>query len=259
MARAIWKGVIRFEDVEVPVKLYSAVGGGGVHFRLLHAKDEQPVQQRMVNPETGDVVPYDRIRRGYEVEPGVFVMLDAAELEALEPTASRDIEITRFLPAGTIGHHWYDRPYFLGPDGDDDAYFSLAAALSEQEKEGVARWVMRKKEYVGALRLEGDYLLLATLRHAGEVVSPEALPAPGGRAPDKREIAMAKQLVGALEDDFDLEDWQDEYSKRVMELIEAKSRGEKVEKKRPRRKKTTKSLADSLAASIRKAKEKKVA
>jgi len=104
MARAMWKGVITFDDVSVPVKLYSAVKQQGVHFRLLHEKDLEPVRQEMVNPETGEVVPYEEVHRAFETESGDFVLLDEEELDELEPEASRDIEITRFVPAGAITH-----------------------------------------------------------------------------------------------------------------------------------------------------------
>ena len=111
MARAIWKGVLRIGEERVPVKLYSAVESGGVHFRLLHETDLVPVQQRMVHPETGDVVPSERIRRGHEVEPGVFVLLDEEDLEQAEPESSRDIELLRFVPPDRIDGRWNDRPY----------------------------------------------------------------------------------------------------------------------------------------------------
>jgi DNA end-binding protein Ku len=260
MARAIWKGVVSFEDVEVPVKLYSAVQERGVHFRLLHEKDLEPVQQRMVNPVTGKVVEYEDVRRGFEVERGVFVLIDDDELEALEPEPSRTIEITRFVPPGTITHQWYDRPYFLGPDDDEGAYFALARALAEQEREGVARWVMRKKSYAGALRAEGDHLALITLRNAGEVVPVSALEAPGGRALDERELRMAKQLIAALEDEFDPTEYRDEFRDRVLELVHAKAEGRSITRKRAAKKAPQKPLAALLEASVASArKEKRVA
>src|SRR4029453_1505544 len=136
-------------------------------------------------------------------EPGVFVILTKEELEQVQPKPSRDIEILRFVPPQKISSLWYDRPYYLGPDGDQTAYFALAEALANKEKEGIARWVMRGKEYVGALRSQDDYLMLVTLRHAEEVVQPEELPAPEGRSLDRKEINMAKQLVELLEGEFD--------------------------------------------------------
>ena len=252
-ARAIWKGRIRFGDVDVPVKLYSAIRStSGLHFRLLHEKDLEPVKQQMVNPDTGKVVEYEDVQRAYPTEGGDLVMLTEEELEELEPEASRDIEITRFVDSEAITHQWYDRPYFLGPDDSSDEYFALAEALRKQKKEGVARWVMRKKEYVGALRPEGDYLMLMTLRHAGEVVPASALKAPGGRTLDKREIQMAKQLVAALEDDLELEAYHDEYRERVLELVEAKAEGKVLKfPKAPKKKEEDESLAAMLEQSLK--------
>lgn len=119
--RAMWKGVLTFDDVRLPVKLYSAVEDRNIRFRLLHGEDGVPVKQRMVNPRTGETVEYGEARRGLEVEPERFVMMSPAALEALEPEPSRDIRITRFVEPSLINHQWYDRPYFLGPDENDSS------------------------------------------------------------------------------------------------------------------------------------------
>jgi DNA end-binding protein Ku len=259
MARAIWKGVIRFGGHSVPVKLYSAVQDRGVSFRLLDSETLRPVKQRMVNPVTGDPVEYDEIRRGYELEDGVFVVLDEDELESLQPEKSRDIEVTRFLDPSVINHQWYDRPYHLGPDDDSEAYFVLTEALEREGKEGLARWTMRNKEYVGALRAEDGHLVLITLRHAEEVIPAGALEPPRGRDPDARELKMAEQLVSALEDEFDPSEYRDEYRDRVLELVEAKAEGKTLEFRQPGRRKAEGDLAESLEASIRAAKERKSA
>lgn len=259
-ARAIWKGVIRLGDGTVPVKLYSAVEDRNIHFRLLHEPDRVPVSQAMVHAGTGEVVPRERIRRGYEVEPGVFVVLDDEELEALEPEPSRDIEVLRFVPRGTLRHQWYRRPYYLGPDGRAGGYFALARALDRSGRDGVVRWVMRKKEYFGALRLEGEYLTLLALRSADEVVTAAALDTPSGRELESREVKLAEQLVEALEDEFEPAAFQNEYRERVRELIAAKARGEAVEVERPEpRKAAEKSLRDALEESVRTARQTRVA
>jgi DNA end-binding protein Ku len=257
MARAIWKGRIRFGDVDVPVKLYSAVQDQGIHFRLLHEKDMHPVQQQMVHPDTGRVVEHDEIRRAWQTDDGDLVILGDDELAELEPEASRDIEVTHFVEAEAITHQWYDRPYFLGPDEDAAAYFALVAALRKKGREGVARWVMRKKEYVGALRLAGDHLMLMTLRRAGEVVPASALPAPGGRALDRREVNMAVQLVSALEDELDLTEFRDEYRDRVLELVEAKAEGKVLKFPEPPKRETGASLADMLEKSVKSAQKRR--
>ena len=254
-ARAMWKGDITIGRTTIPVKMYSAVQDQGVHFRLLHETDKQPVKQHMVNPETDEVVEHSEIRKGYVDDGGIVVMLDDEELDALKPEPSRDIEITRFVPRTAVSHGWYDRPYWLGPDsGGSNSYFALARALEEEEKEGVAKWVMRGKEYVGALVAENGYLMLITLRHAGEVVESKDLPRPSGRALDKKEVGLAQQLVSALEGDWNPAEFQDEYRDRLMEFIKSKAKGRapKVRKLRPK-KETTKSLADVLEASLKKA------
>ena len=259
MARAIWKGVLRFGSADVPVKLYSGVQDRSVHFRLIHEKTRTPVKQRMVDPLTGKEVPYEEVRRGYEVEEGIFVVLEEEELEELEPDKSRDIEVTRFLDPEAINHQWYDRPYHLGPDGEDVEYFALARALEKKGREAVARWTMRNREYLGALRAEEGHLVLITLRHAEEVIPASALEPPGGRKPEVREMKMARQLIDALSDDFDPSEWRDEYRDRVLELIEAKSEGKTLEFRQPPRRKAAGDLAESLEASIAAARERKSA
>lgn len=259
VARAIWKGVIRFGDHSVPVKLYSAVEDRTVRFRLLDEETERPVKQRMVNPVTGAEVPYDAIRRGYELEEGVFVLLEDDELASIQPEKSREIGITRFLDPSVIDHRWYDRPYHLGPDESAEAYFALADALAAEDREGLARWSMRNKEYVGALRVEDGHLMLITLRHAGEVIPVSALEAPGGREPEEPELKMARQLVEALAGDFEPTAFRDEYRDRVLELIEAKAEGKTVEFRQPEKRRAAGDLAASLEASVRAAKERKSA
>lgn len=250
-ARAIWKGIVKVGSTELPVKLYSAVTERTVRFRLLHEKDKAPVRQKMVNPETGEEVPYEEAKKAYPVGRGRLVLLDDEELESLEPKESRDIEISRFVDPADIDHRWYERPYYLGPDGNTPAYFALAEALENKKKEAVAHWVMRKKRYIGSLVAEGGYLTLITLRNAEEVIDAEALEPPAGRPLDKREIAMAEQLIDALTDHFEPSRYRDEYRARVMELIETRARGGKVQLKVFRPKTTNEDkLASALEASL---------
>ena len=249
-ARAIWKAHVKIGAVDVPVKLYSAVQDRTVHFRLLDARRHEPVKQHMVDPDTGKVVDSADIRRAFPTEDGDLVILDEEDVAQATPEPSRDIRITRFVPPEAITHQWYNRPYFLGPDEADESYFALAQALEKRGVEGVAHWTMRNKEYVGALRAEGGYLMLITLRHAGEVVPASALPAPTGRELDEREIAMAKQLVKAMEDPFDITAYHDEYRERVVELMEARAAGKVVKFPRAQIRKTDVDLADVLEASL---------
>jgi len=178
------------------------------------------------------------------------VLLEDKELEALEPKPSREIEIAEFVPTEAVSQQWYERPYYLAPDGDVKAYFALAEALNKTEREGIAHWVMRNKAYVGALRAEGEYLMLVTLRNAEEVISASDLPKPAGRAPTQKELSMAKQLVELLEDEFNPADYKDEYRQRVMKFIEHKAKGKAPRLRAVKAKRKSTSLDSVLAKSV---------
>ena len=262
-ARAIWKGSLVLSAESVPVKLYAAIEDRTLHFHVLEKSTMTRIKQHMVNPETGDEIPREQVQHGYETEKGVYVLLTGEEIASLQPQESRNIEITRFVPASRISQQWYDRPYYLGPDeGSATSYFALAGALEHENREGIGHWVMRNQRYVGALRSEAGYLMLITMKFAEEVLTADELPRPNGRAPEPKELRMAEQLVSALADEFRPEDYRDEYRERVMKFVEAKAHGEKPRLKVVARRKKPKSLVASLAASLniaRRAKEKRVA
>lgn len=255
MTRAMWKAELAIGAERVGVRLYSAVEDRAIRFHLLHGEDLVRVRQRMMHPDTGDTVDISRARRGVEVERGVYVLLGPDELEQVEPEPSREIEVSHFVARDALDHRWFDRPYWLGPDeGQADAYFALVRALERTEREGIARWTMRKRAYVGALRAERGYLALVTL-HAAEAVLPLSdLPAPAGRKIDERERKLAGQLVAALAGDFDAEEFHEDYRERVLELVAAKRKGKKVKLRRFRPEPVREeSLADVLARSLERA------
>lgn len=253
-ARAIWKGILNFEDIEVPVKLYSAVEDRTIHFRLLHRKDSQPVKQAMVNPQDDTLVPFQETQRVYRTEEGTQVLISRDELEDLKPEKSRTIEILRFLPQQAIDHRWYDRPYYLSPDGSEETYSALTDALQSSEREGLAHWVMRNKEYFGALRLFQGYPMLMSLRYREEVVSAAELQPPKGKTLDKKELAMARQLIGMLEATFEPEEYQDEYRERVLDMIDKKRKGGRIKRPARPKKKPTDNITEALEASLKGAK-----
>jgi len=255
-ARAIWKGNLKLNSTRVPVKLYSAVQDRTVRFHILEQKSKTRVKQHMVEPESGKEITSDEIQKGFEVEPGTFVILNEEELQKLEPEPSREIEIAQFVSPTEIPPEYFDRPYYLGPDGDESAYFALAEALQKKDREGVAHWIMRKQPYVGALRAEDDHLMLFTLRNAEEVLSAKDLPRPSGRAPDKKELAMATQLVELLKGEFDPKEYKDEYRQRVREFVEKKAKGHAPRLRLVKTKRKAASLDKILAKSIESLKKK---
>lgn len=257
-ARAIWKANLRLGDLDVPVKLYAALTDRKIHFRLLHRKDVVPVAQQMVNPRTDQPVPAEQIKRGIEIEPGRTIVVEETELRALDPPASRDITLERFVGADRIQRAWIDRPYYLGPDGSTPSYFALATALRLETKVGLARWTMRKKRYAGLLGTRGGYLTLTTLRPAAALIDAVVARPATGRDLEPRERKMARQLVGLLEGDFDPSDCHDAYRERVRDLVARKARGEVIAfKKAPASKGNDVSFDEMLARSIRRVKEQR--
>jgi len=248
-ARAMWKGEIKLGSTKLPVKLYSAVTDRSVRFHILD-KHKTRVIQHMVQPDNGDEVSSEKIQKGFEIEPGRFVIVTDEDLKSLEPQPSREIEITEFVPPEKISQQWYERPYYLGPDGDVKDYFAFAEALEKREREGIAHWVMRNKPYVGALRGQDGYLVLVTLRSANEVILAKDLPKPAGREPSKKELEMAKHLVSLLEGEFNPKDFKDEYRERVLEFIERKAKGHAPRLTAVKTKRKTTSLDSVLAKSI---------
>jgi DNA end-binding protein Ku len=232
MARAIWSGSISFGLLNVPVKLYSAVSKQTVRFRELREGDGSRIRHKRVAEEDGEEVPYEKIVKGYEIAPDQYVILTREELEELDPKKTRAIEIQDFVDLDEIDPIYFDHPYYLGPDrGAEKAYDLLVRAMTEARKVAIARFVLRNKENLAAIRPMDGVLTMATMRFADEVVSPDslgdALPEAESK-PQKRELDMAKQLIDSLATDFDATRYRDEYREELLSLIERKARGEEI-------------------------------
>jgi DNA end-binding protein Ku len=250
-ARAMWKAELALGELKVPVKLYAAVRDTKVHFRLLHAADHAPVKQQMVDPESEQPVASADIKRAVAVDRGVYVVLTEEEQAALTPKPSRLISVEQVVATSAVDERWFDRPYFLGPDGDDEGYFAVAEVLAKRDAVGIAHWVLRNKRYVGALQASGGYLLLDTLRYAQELVAVDAVRPSANRSPDKREIALAEQLIGALEDRFDAAEFRDEYQDQLKGFLATKATGKVVRFPKAAKRERTDSLIAGLQASLK--------
>jgi DNA end-binding protein Ku len=259
-ARAIWKGHLVLGKHEVPVRVYSAVEDRAVHFHLLHDKDRTPVEQRIVRKDNGREVPKEAQRKAFPLDDQRAVILEPDELDQLEPESDRTIRLLRFVPRDALGDAWFDRPYYLGPDDSDDAYFALANALADKDRLGIARWVMRDKRYVGALSAAAGYLCLTTLRRADQVLAVPAVRPDKARTPSDAEVKLAEQLVESITGAFTPEQWHNEYRERLMKLIDAKAKGTKLRLVAAKPKQASGDLVESLRASLAAtAKGKKVA
>jgi DNA end-binding protein Ku len=232
MPRAIWTGTIGFGLVTVPVKMYSAVDRKTVRFHQLSGKTGVRVAQKRVDPSTGEEVPYAEIVKGYELAPDRYVVVEPGELETLEPTKSKTIEIEEFVDLSQIDPVYYDHPYYLAPGaGGSKPYRLLLEAMRETGKVAIARVVIRSKEQLVAVRPMGDALGMATMLFADEVLSPDRLDEVADAAEvktTKRELDIAKQLVDSLAADFEPDAFRDTYREQVLELIERKAQGKAI-------------------------------
>ncbi|MEA2250360.1 MAG: end-binding protein Ku [Solirubrobacteraceae bacterium] len=232
MARSIWTGAISFGLVTVPVKLYSAVNRKAVRFHQLNAKSGVRIQQKRVDPSTGDEVAYDDIVKGFELTPDRYVVIEPGELEALEPKKTKTIEIEDFVELSDIDPIFYDHPYYLAPGpGGAKPYRLLLEAMRETNRVAIARVVIRQKEALVALRPMGDVLGMSTMLFADEVVDPEKveeLAAASDVETTKRELDIAKQLVESLAGPFEPGKYHDTYRDEVLSLIERKAAGEEI-------------------------------
>jgi len=234
MPRSIWSGAISFGLVNVPIKLYSAVSKKTVRFHQLHGTSGTRIQQRRVDPSTGEEVPYEDIVKGYEIGKERYVVITPDELESLDPEKTRTIEIEDFVEEAEIDPIYYDHPYYLAPGtGAEKAYRLLLEAMKEAGRVAIARVVIRNKEQLVAIRPSGEVLTMSTMNFADEVVSPELIEEIGAQDGEKatatkRELDMAQQLIDSLTADFDPSKYHDTYRERVLELIERKAAGEEI-------------------------------
>lgn len=232
MARAIWSGSISFGLVNVPVKVYTAVRNKEVRFNMLHDRDGGRIRQKRVCTKDGEEVPYEHIVKGFEVSPDRYVVLSPKELEAFEPEASRAIDIQDFVSLEDIDPIFWEHTYYLVPDrGAERAYALLHQAMRNTGKVGIARTVLRTRQYLCTIRPIGDVLAMSTMQYSDEVVPQEELEgveAVKAQKPAERELEMAQQLIQALGTRFEPEKYRDEYREKVLELIERKAQGEEI-------------------------------
>jgi len=230
MPRAIWSGSISFGLVNIPVQLYNAVSRKSVRFNQLDSRNHSRIRHRKVNAESGEDVPDETIVKGYELTKGNYVVVDEDELAALDPEGQRTIDIEEFVDLDDIDPVYFDSSYLLGPDAATvKPYALLARAMEADGKVAVARFVMRSKQYVAAIRATGGHLVMSTLVYHDEINEGsdiEDLDRVAEVEVDDKELAMAEQLIGSLAATWDPGRYSDNYREQVLELIERKAAGE---------------------------------
>ncbi|MFD9892892.1 Ku protein [Amycolatopsis sp. NPDC059027] len=233
MARPIWRGALSFGLVTVPVQLFSAIEDHAVRFRQFERGTSDRIRYRRVNERTGKEVPFEDIVKGYETGGGEYVLVEQKELDEIAPGRSKTIDVESFVDLGEVEPMLFDKTYWLGPgkEESDRAYVLLREALAQSGKAGVAKFVMRGREYLALVRAgDGDVLLLDTLHFAADLRDPaEDLPRlPGSVKTRAKELDMAVGLIDAMTEEWQPEEYRDTYTERVRELIAAKKSGDTV-------------------------------
>ena len=230
MPRAVWSGAISFGLVSIPVKLFTAVSSKTVRFNQIDRRTGSRVRQRLVSEADGSEVDRADIAKGYQIRPGDYVLVDDDELEALDPKAEHTIEIEEFVDLAELDPLYFDRPYWLAPDPSTvKPYALLAQTMADRQQVAIARFVMRSRQQLAAIRSVDGRLVMSTMNWADELVDPAELPgfeALEGVEVSDKEMALAAQLLESLLDEWEPEKYRDTHREQVLALIDRKARGD---------------------------------
>ena len=243
MARAIWKGSISFGLVNIPIALYPATRREELKFRLLRKVDLSPVNYKRVAEKDGKEVSWDQIVKGYEYEKGKYVVLKDEDFERVDLEATQTVDIQDFVDLEEIDPMFFYKPYYLEPQkGGDKAYALLRDALKDSNKVGIAKVVIKTRQYLAGVKPEDGALVLELMHFADELADPGKLQVPKKTEVGKREMTMAKSLIDSMSSKWNPEKYKDDYREALMEVIEEKveAGGKEIEEKPKKMPKPTK-------------------
>jgi DNA end-binding protein Ku len=241
--RAIWKGSISFGLVNIPIALYPATRREEFKFRLLRKSDLSPVNYKRVAEKDGKEVPWDQIVKGYEYEKGKYVVLKDEDFERVDLEATQTVDIQDFVHVDEIDPMFFYKPYYLEPQkGGDKAYALLRDALKDSKKVGIAKVVIKTRQYLGGVKPEDGTLVLELMHFADELADPGKLHLPKKVEIGKREMNMAKSLIDSMSSKWNPQKYRDDYREALMEVIEEKveAGGKEIEAKPKKAPKPTK-------------------
>lgn len=255
----MWKGSISFGLVNIPIKLHAATEDKDVKFRSLHKECHTPIKYEKICPVCEKELDIKEIVKGYEIAKGKFVIIDEKEIKELSgANEEKAVEIIDFIKMDEIDPIYYNRSYYMSPDGGTKAYGLLRKALMQSEKAGIAKIIIRSKEQLAVIRVFEGILLMETIHYPDEVRKAADVPnIPTADEVSKKEIDTAILLIDQLTTTFEPEKYHDEYRSQLLELIEAKKNGKEmiaVKQKEPAANMTE--LMAALQASIDKTKPK---
>jgi DNA end-binding protein Ku len=228
MPRALWTGSISFGLVNVPVRLYSAISEHKLQFHFVHQKDDSPIGYQKICKKEDKPVPEKEIVKAFEYRKGKYVYMEDEDFEAARVEGYKTIDITDFVPYEQIDPIYFAHTYYVGPqDGAEKVYSLLVKAMEDSELAGIAKFVMRDRQYLGALRVREGTITLEQLYFADEVRPVEEIKPKRARV-EKRELEMAQQLIDSFSGDWKPEQYKDTYRDALCEVIEAKRKGKEV-------------------------------
>ena len=256
--RAIWKGSISFGLVNIPIALYPATRKEELKFRMLRKGDLSPINYKRVAEKDGKEVPWDQIVKGYEYEKGKYVVLKDDDFQRVDLEATQTVDIQDFVEVDEIDPMFFYKPYYLEPQkGGDKAYVLLRDSLKDTGKVGIAKVVIKTRQYLAGVKPEDNVLVLELMHFADELADADKLHVPKKSEAGKREMDMAKALVASMTSKWNPEKYHDDYREAVMKVIEEKVEhgGEEIEEKPKKAPKPTKviDLVSVLQQSLEKA------
>src|SRR3954447_4323738 len=226
--RSLWSGSISFGLVNVPVRLYSAVSEHKLQFHFVHEKDDSPIGYQKICKKEDKPVPEKEIVKAFEYRKGKYVYMEDEDFEAARVEGYKTIDITDFVPYEQIDPIYFAHTYYVGPqDGAEKVYSLLVRAMEDSELAGVAKFVMRDRQYLGVLRIREGAITLEQLHFADEIRPVEDVKPKRARV-DKRELEMAQQLIDSFAGDWNPEQYEDTYRDALCEVIKAKRKGKEV-------------------------------
>ena len=230
--RSIWKGALSFGLVNIPVRMYSASQTKEISFVMLHKKDLSEIRYARICKSEDKEVPWEEIVKGYEYEKGDFVVLEDVDFEKANLKKTKTIEIVNFIDEDEIDTIYYVKPYFLEPDKNaEHAYSLLREALKKSKKVGLAKYVLRNREHIAAVKVHEDMIIINELRYHSELLSPKDLIIPSVGKSNGKEIEIAVKLIENLTVPFKPKKYKDTYIEEIKQIIKKKEKGQPIHPK----------------------------
>ena len=230
--RSLWKGSISFGLVNIPVKMYVASHEREFEFVMLHKKDLSQIRYARICKSEDKEIPWQEIVKGYEYEPGEFVILNDEDFKKANLSKSKTIEIVDFVKEAEIDSMYYSKPYFLEPEKNaNKAYVLLRDALKKSKKVGIAKFVIHNREHVAVIKPHEDAIILNEMRYYEEVVIPKDINLPENEKASPKELDVALKLIDHLTTSFKPQKYKDTYTDEIKEIIEEKAKGHKIRPK----------------------------